>query len=32
MGIDIDLFQGSVDPELICPICMDVFDDPFQVK
>jgi hypothetical protein len=25
MGYSIDLFQGTVDDELICPICMEVF-------
>lgn len=28
MGLDKDLFEGDIDPEVICKICGDVFDDP----
>ena len=30
MGFPIDLFQDPVDDELICSICMEVFDEPVQ--
>lgn len=32
MGFDIGRFCGTVDEELICPICAGVLDDPLQVK
>ena len=34
MGFDIDLFEEKVEkiyPDLICPICLMVFDEPLQV-
>ena len=31
MGFDTDLFEDKVYPEMICPICMGVFDEPLQV-
>jgi hypothetical protein len=30
MGFDIDLFEGEIDQELVCSICMEVFDEPVQ--
>ncbi len=32
MGFALDLFQEPVDSELMCPICIEVFDDPVQVR
>lgn len=31
MGFDVNRFQGTVDEELICPICSGVLEDPVQV-
>ena len=28
MGYDVSRFEGSVDEELICPICSAVLEDP----
>ena len=32
MGIDSNRFEGTVDEELICPICSSVLEDPVQVR
>lgn len=32
MGYDVGRFCGSVDEELICPICVGVLEDPLQVN
>lgn len=31
MGYDLARFVGTVDEELICPICSGVLENPFQV-
>jgi hypothetical protein len=31
MGYDINRFEGSVDEELICPICSQILEEPVQV-